>query len=72
MNTLASYAALARRLRLREIRERQGLSRKELAERSGIREGDLYLYEEGAKQPGLVRLVRLSKALGVPIDALFG
>ena len=61
---------MAPRLRLREVRERLGLTRKELAERSGISVSDLQRYEDGAMSPSWSRLLRLAKVLGVSVDEL--
>ena len=63
-------APAAPRLRLQEVRQRQGLSVRELAERSGIPVSDLYQYEEGSRTPQWPRLLRLAKALGVRLEEL--
>lgn len=53
--------------RLRELRERAGLSRKEVAERSGIAQGSIVDFELGAL-PNWRFVVRLCMAIGCRPD----
>ena len=58
--------------RLRAARRRAGLSQKALAARAHISRPFL-VYMEGAKrEPSIVTVVALAKALGVPVTALLG
>lgn len=59
--------------RLRAKREEMGLSRSQLAMRSGICESNLEKYENRPKNlPAAFNMLRLSSALGVSMDWLFG
>lgn len=60
----ALEAAAALSARLREARERAGLSKHRLARLSGVSRGLLTTYERGAV-PGAINLFRLAPALGV-------
>lgn len=56
--------------RLRELREAAGLSRKELAERAGMKsEAGIRDLEQGLRIPGWDTVLALADALGVPIQA---
>jgi len=59
-------------LRLREIRERKGLSLRDLAEASGVGLATLVRLEAGEYDPRLSTLRKLSKALRVSVPALLG
>jgi transcriptional regulator with XRE-family HTH domain len=57
---------LARRIRL--LREKKGLTQRELAQRSGV--GDKYLQDWEGTMPhnaGILTLQKLAKGLGVPV-----
>jgi DNA mismatch endonuclease (patch repair protein) len=51
--------------RLRELRARAGLSRRELAEASGLDESTIAAYERGVREPKLETIVKLARGLGV-------
>ena len=58
---------------LQSIREQQGLTRRELAERSGVNFRSIQDYEQGHKRlssAGGDTLLRLATALGCPVEAL--
>ena len=56
---------------LRALREQQGLSQLELAERADVSQGYISALEAGEKKnPGLDVLKRLARALGVPVTEL--
>jgi transcriptional regulator with XRE-family HTH domain len=57
---------------LRAIREHQGLSLEQAAERSGISTSHLSRLESSERQPSVASLLALSAAFGVPVGALFG
>ncbi len=57
-------------LRLREIRERRGLSLRQLAAKSGVGVATLARLEAGEYDPRLSTLRRLAKALRVSVPAL--
>jgi transcriptional regulator with XRE-family HTH domain len=57
---------------LRAIREHQGLSLEQAAERSGISISHLSRLESSERQPSVASLLALSAAFGVPVGALFG
>lgn len=52
---------------LREERERQGLSKYAVAERSGLSEQMVGYVERGLRHPSLETVVRLASALGVDL-----
>lgn len=57
-------------LRLRALREEQGLSLRKLAERSGVHYMNLFKIENGDVDPQLSTLMKLCNALGVPLNDL--
>ena len=59
-------------MRLREIRERKGLSQVQLEKLSGVHRVCISRYEHGTKKPGVDSLKRLAVALGVTVDELIG
>jgi transcriptional regulator with XRE-family HTH domain len=56
--------------RLRELRERQGLSREELAHKAGTSEHSVTKLEIGSRAPSLELASRLAAALGCTVDSL--
>jgi transcriptional regulator with XRE-family HTH domain len=58
-------------MRIRELRENAGLSQKQLAERLGVDQSAVCLWENGKTFPTTKRLLDLSKLFNVPVDALF-
>lgn len=59
-------------MRIREIREAQGLQQKVLAKNLGIKPNRLSQYETGAREPDLGTLDRIATELGVSVDDLMG
>ncbi len=57
--------------KLRELRSKQGLSLRSLAERSGLNVNTLSLIENGKSSPSVSTLQQLASALGVPIGTFF-
>lgn len=58
--------------RLREIRGRQGISQKALAETLGLAQNTISQYETGAKTPSLEVAKALSDLLNCTINELIG
>ena len=58
-------------LRLQELRERNGLSLRALADKSGVSPNTVSLIERGLSSPSIDTLQRLAVGLGVPITAFF-
>lgn len=58
--------------RIRQARERLGISQEELAFRIGKTQNAISTYENGNRMPHLSHLPELARALGVPIAYLFG
>lgn len=56
---------------IREVRKDRGMSQRELAEKCGIRDSVLSLYERGKKIPNLVTISTIAEALNVSIDRLY-
>jgi XRE family transcriptional regulator, regulator of sulfur utilization len=59
-------------LRLREIRQRQGLTLRGLKAVSGVAVSALAKFEAGEGDPQLSTLVKLAKALNVTVGGLIG
>jgi len=57
-------------LRLKELREKAGLTVDQLAEKSGIPRRTLYSWESATKIPGIDRLPQLANALRIKISKL--
>lgn len=51
--------------RLRNYREMRGLSRRDLAEKTGISEQTIFRYETDRREPTVDKLVKIADALGV-------
>jgi transcriptional regulator with XRE-family HTH domain len=54
--------------RLRELREKAGLTQEQLAAKAGVPIGSLRNHEQGQRQPSWSAVVKLSRALGVSTD----
>ncbi|NPA15761.1 MAG: helix-turn-helix domain-containing protein [Deferribacteres bacterium] len=59
-------------MRIRELREKKGLTLEELAEKAGISRTLLSHIEEGRITPSIATLIHLSRVLGVPLRELTG
>jgi transcriptional regulator with XRE-family HTH domain len=57
--------------RVREIRERMGLTQEQLADRSGLHRTYIGGIERGERNPSVVNVVRIAEALGVRVGELF-
>ncbi len=57
--------------RIREVRKRLGWTQAQLAERVGIARVSIVAIEKGHFLPTIETSLRLSQALGVPIEELF-
>lgn len=57
---------------MRQAREDLGISRTELSRRSGVHYNCVLAYEQGTVVPGIVALIRLANALGLPLDDYVG
>lgn len=58
-------------LRLRALREKAGFSQEELAERAQVHRTYLSGIERGRRNPSLINLLRIAKALNLSISVLF-
>lgn len=58
--------------RVRDIRESRGMTQSDLSAETGINRVTLSKIEQGRQDVGAVRLTRLSAALEVSIQVLFG
>jgi transcriptional regulator with XRE-family HTH domain len=58
--------------RLRQARETRDLSQQELAQRTGLQQPVVSLYESGSRRPSFRNLGRLADALEVATDYLIG
>jgi transcriptional regulator with XRE-family HTH domain len=59
-------------VRVREIRQGNGLSGRELAERAGVSPAYLSRLENGRLSPTVSTLTRIMRALGEPVSKAFG
>lgn len=57
---------------LREFRKNQGMTQVQLAEVVGCRQGLISLYERDERHPTVYIAIRLARALGTTVEALFG
>jgi len=57
---------------IKAARKAAGLTQKELGERMGVSDASIAQYESGQRNPKIDTIVRISEALNVPIDQLFG
>ena len=55
--------------RLKELRDRAGLTQERLAQAAGLSVGAVREYEQNRRQPVLSNAFLLAKALGVKVDA---
>ena len=58
--------------RLREFRKNQGMTQVQLAELVGCTQGLISLYERDERHPVIYGAIRLARALGTTVEALFG
>lgn len=59
-------------IRIREAREAAGLSRVDLAARSGVGARTIEAYEQGRAEPTVRRAQKIAAALGLSLDRLLG
>ena len=53
------------------VRKSQGVSQEELAHRSEIDRSYMSAIERGTQNPGVMMMVKIAKAMGVPVSELF-
>jgi transcriptional regulator with XRE-family HTH domain len=56
--------------KLKQLREKAGQSREQLAQTSGLARGTVRDYEQGKRKPTLESAVQLARALGVGVEVL--
>jgi ribosome-binding protein aMBF1 (putative translation factor) len=56
--------------RIRQARRKAGLTQKELAERSGLRQSHISRLERGRHSPSFVTVEKIAKALDIPVSQL--
>lgn len=57
---------------LKYIRQKNGLTQAELAQKIGVTQSLIAMWERGAVLPNAAKLPELADTLGCSIDALFG
>ena len=57
--------------RMRELRQQAGFSQEELADRCGLHRTYVGGIERGERNPSLMNIGRIARALGVPLEDLF-
>lgn len=60
-----------KKTKLREIREKSGLTQKQVAQAVGIAESAYQRYEYG-RIPSAVTAVRIAKAIGTTVENIYG
>lgn len=58
--------------KIRQLREHEGLTQKDLAVKVGVNPSAVNRWESGEKTPDLVNLVKLADLFGVTLDYLLG
>lgn len=58
-------------MRIKEAREKRGITQRELAEELGVDQSAISFWEAGKTHPRASMLPRLTKALGCSLDELF-
>jgi transcriptional regulator with XRE-family HTH domain len=58
--------------RIKELRERSGLSQPKAAEAAGMSVGTLRVWERGRREPLFLALVQFARAIGCSLDELAG
>ena len=53
------------------VRKSQGVSQEELAHRSEIDRSYMSAIERGTQNPGVMMMVKIAKAMGIPVSELF-
>lgn len=56
-------------MRIRELRERRGISQSELARRMGVKHPSVVQWETGKAMPAAAKLPKLAEVLGVEIGS---
>lgn len=56
--------------RIRELREARNMTQKELAQRTGVSQVSIYMYESGETTPKAAIVGKLASALGVTCDEI--
>ena len=56
---------------IRRLRRQRGLSQEALAERAGMHLNHLSSIERGERNPGLLSVLKIARALDLPIASLF-
>ena len=59
-------------MQVRTLRKQQGMTQKQLSEKSGVPRLCIIRYESGRYKPGLENAAKLAAALGCSIDELIG
>jgi len=57
-------------MKLKELRRKQGITQAELANRIGVVESAISLYESGKREPDISTLIKIAKCLNTTVDYL--
>lgn len=57
---------------LSEIRMKRGISQKDMANSIGVAQSTYSLYEKGAREPNIDKIIKITEVLGVSADKLLG
>ena len=72
LNLRYGYDEMRNIMRLRELREKAGLTMKEVGVAVGSAESTMSLYETGKRQPDFCTMKRIADYFGVTVDYLMG
>lgn len=57
---------------LSEIRMKRGISQKDMANSIGVAQSTYSLYEKGAREPNIDKIIKITEVLGISADKLLG
>ena len=58
-------------MELRAVREREGMTQKQVAEKAGVTERAYQYYEANEKEPGVRTEIRIARAVNSTVEELF-
>lgn len=59
-------------IKIKELREKMGITQKDLAKKLGITATSLYRYEYGINEPNIALLIKMADVFGTSVDEIVG